>query len=225
MKCAAIVAAGGSGSRLNPDTPKQLLPFGGCPLFLWSVNVFLKVKRITEIAVAVPADRIAQFQQAAQGIPNILWATGGVRRQDSVRAGLRATSSDLDVVLVHDAARPLITPQLVDLLIDTAHQYGAAIPVTPVTETLKAVLHSRVVRTLDRSGIFCAQTPQAFHREMLQRVFESVPPEQNWTDEASMLEFLGLPVAVIPGDRRNIKITYPEDFQYAECLLGQTSKE
>ena len=221
MKCAAIVAAGGAGSRLNREIPKQLLPLGGKPLFLWCLQVFRKVPRIQEIVVAVPAARMAEFQEAAGDLPAIRWTAGGARRQDSVRAGLEVVSPNMEIVLVHDAARPFITPQLVNLLIDTTGEHAAAIPVTPVADTLKEISHSRVVRTMDRSQVVCAQTPQVFRREALQRVFQSMPQDQVWTDEASMLEAAGVPVAVIAGDKRNIKITYPEDFQYAEYLLRQ----
>lgn len=220
MKCAAILAAGGSGSRASADIPKQLLPLGGRPLFVWSLNVLGKVERIREIVVAVPSGRTDQFQKAARGIPNVKWTVGGARRQDSVMAGLRAVSSDMEIILVHDAARPFITPQLLDLLIEAAAERGAAIPVAPVTETLKEVSHSRVIGTVDRSRIFCAQTPQAFRYEVLLRVFESVPQDREWTDEASMCESAGVSVTAVAGDRRNIKITYAGDFEYAEYLLS-----
>ncbi|MBI4456180.1 MAG: 2-C-methyl-D-erythritol 4-phosphate cytidylyltransferase [Acidobacteria bacterium] len=224
MKGAAIVAAGGLGSRLNQDVPKQLLLLGGLPLFLWSVLALEKVERIHEIVLVVPGGGMPDFQKAAQGVSKLKWTTGGARRQDSVRHGLDIVTAALEVVLVHDAARPFISPQLVDLLIDTASERGAAIPVTPVTETLKEISHAQVIRTVDRSRIFCAQTPQVFRREALVRVFQSVPQDRVWTDEASMFEFVGLPVAAVAGDKRNIKITYPEDFQYAEHLLGQIQK-
>jgi 2-C-methyl-D-erythritol 4-phosphate cytidylyltransferase len=185
------------------------------------VNAFRKVERLIEIVIAVPADRAGQFQAAARDMGDIRWAIGGARRQDSVRAGLEACSAAVDYVLVHDAARPFITPQMVDLLIDTAHEYGAAIPVTPVAETLKEVSHGRVIQTVDRGRIFFSQTPQAFRRNLLHRGFESTPQDSTWTDEASMLESLGIPVATVPGDKRNVKITYPEDFQYAEYLIGR----
>ena len=224
MKCAAIVAAGGSGSRLNPEIPKQLLSLAGKPLFLWCLHVLAGVSRVQEIVVAVPPDRSAEFQRAAADLPDIRWTIGGARRQDSVRAALEAVSADVEMILVHDAARPLITQQLVDLLIDTAAEHEAAIPVTPAAETLKEIAHGLVVRTLDRSRTFCAQTPQAFRREILERTFRSLPQDQVWTDEASMLEAAGVPVAVVAGDKRNIKVTYPEDFQYAEYLLRSCSR-
>ena len=221
MKCATIVAAGGYGSRFSAGTPKQLIPLGGRPLFVWCLRVFEQVKAVREIVVVVPPGLHAEFCEAARGIARLKWAAGGARRQDSVRAGLEAVSEDVEIVLVHDAARPFISLSMVEHLVEAAAHYGAAIPVAPVVETLKEVVAERVVATVDRSRIFCAQTPQAFRRELLASLFDAAPQDQVWTDESSMAEFLGVAVAAVPGERRNIKITYPEDLRYAEYLAAE----
>ncbi|HEY2931385.1 MAG TPA: 2-C-methyl-D-erythritol 4-phosphate cytidylyltransferase [Acidobacteriota bacterium] len=223
MNCAAIIAAAGSGSRLGSSDPKQLLLLGNIPLFLWSVRAFRRVPAVTRIIMVVPGQRMNDFRRVAQASQNLTWVEGGLRRQDSVRAGLGAVGEETDVVLVHDAARPFVTPRLVELLIDGAWRHGAAIPIAPVTESLKRVSEGQVVQTVERSGLFLAQTPQAFRREMLRKVFSSVPGERTWTDEASMFEYAGLSVVAVEGDYRNIKITYPEDLKYAEFLLHEQS--
>ncbi|HEV8131699.1 MAG TPA: 2-C-methyl-D-erythritol 4-phosphate cytidylyltransferase [Acidobacteriota bacterium] len=221
MNCAAIIAAAGSGSRAHLDIPKQLLPLGGKPLFLWSLRIFEKLERVREVFLVVPEGKNGEFQKAIAENSPVKLVAGGDRRQDSVLAGLNQVSRDVDIVLVHDAARPFINAALVNALIDTAVQQGAAIPIAPVSETLKEVSHGRVIQTLDRGSIYRAQTPQVFQKEILLNVFRSVPQERVWTDEASMLESAGIPVAAVPGDERNIKITYLEDFHYAEYLLSR----
>ena len=221
MKCAAIVVAAGSGSRIKSEIPKQLRRLGGIPLFLWSLRVFQKMERVNEILLVVPRDKTGAFRELLPDGLAVKWVAGGPRRQDSVRAGLEVVSRDVQMVLIHDAARPFFSPQMVDRLIDTAAEQDAAIPVAPVSETLKEVSQGRVVRTLSRENIFRAQTPQAFRRQALMEIFQSVPQERTWTDEASMFEFAGVPVAAVEGDQRNIKITFAEDFHYAEYLLSQ----
>jgi 2-C-methyl-D-erythritol 4-phosphate cytidylyltransferase len=221
-KCAALVAAGGTGSRVGAGLPKQLVPLLDKPLFVWCLEVFLQVERIVEIVVAVPAGYEGEFQRAASGIARIKWVRGGARRQDSVRAALGLVSAGVDLVMVHDAARPLITSALICRLIDAADVHGAAIPVLPVAETLKQVDGERVIATVDRRGLFSAQTPQAFRTQILKQAFESVPGDLNWTDESSMAEAAGIGVAAVPGELRNIKVTFQEDFNLAAHLLGSS---
>ncbi|HEY3131125.1 MAG TPA: 2-C-methyl-D-erythritol 4-phosphate cytidylyltransferase [Acidobacteriota bacterium] len=225
MKCSAVVVAAGSGSRIKSEIPKQLLHLGGIPLFLWSLHVFQKMEKVNEILLVVPRDKAGNFRELLPDGSEVKWVTGGPRRQDSVKAGLERVSLDAQIVLIHDAARPFFSPQLVDRLIDSAAEQGASIPVAPVSETLKEVSQGRVIRTLSREQIYRAQTPQAFRREILIEIFQSVPQDRTWTDEASMLEFAGVPVAAVQGDQRNIKITLAEDFHYAEYLLSQMKLE
>jgi 2-C-methyl-D-erythritol 4-phosphate cytidylyltransferase len=133
--------------------------------------------------------------------------------------GLKAESGDL--VLVHDGARPLVTQDLIERIIDAARETGAAVPAIPLDDTIKEAEKDRVVRTLDRSRLFRIQTPQGFALGLLQRALERAQAEgAEGTDEASLVERLGLPVALVPGDPRNLKITSPLDLTMAEAFLG-----
>ncbi len=191
---------------------------------------------LTRYCVALPAARVAGFENEARlhGIEKRLRIVeGGVERSDSILNALEAialaSSTPPDLVVVHDAVRPFVTPEEISILIDRAQSRGAAILALPVTDTIKEVDGATIVRTLDRSRIYRAQTPQAFRFELLreanQRAREHGLPPESLTDDALLVERLGVDVAIVEGSARNIKITTPDDLAFARRLLEETSLE
>lgn len=203
-----MVLAAGSGVRYGG--PKHELELDGVPLWRRSVSV-LEVADIDTVIVVGPVEG---------GIP------GGARRRDSVAAGLAAIPDDVDWVLIHDAARPLLTPELVTTVIDAVldGNSDAVVPALAVTDTLKMVSDGMVVETVDRSQLVAVQTPQAFRLPLLRKA-HLVDPEDDATDDAGLIERIGGTVVVVPGDRINIKITHPGDLELAERLIKGTQDE
>ncbi len=227
LSCGAILAAGGSGSRMAADRPKQLLPLNGVPILVRSCEVLLQVPGIAEIVVVAPGDWLADCEAVCRNLlpparlPCLHFTAGGASRQDSVRAGLMALSPALPLVLVHDAARPLADAELAQNCLACADRFGAAIAALPLVDTIKAVQDGRIVATLDRSRLWQAQTPQAARRELLIQAYALAEKDGfQATDEAALLEHAGIAVHTVAGSRRNLKITRPEDLLLARVLLN-----
>jgi 2-C-methyl-D-erythritol 4-phosphate cytidylyltransferase/2-C-methyl-D-erythritol 2,4-cyclodiphosphate synthase len=229
MHVAAIIAAGGRGARLGADRPKQFLDIGGRSILELSVAALAASDRIQEIVVALPEEHVDAGGKAlrqAIGRP-ITVVAGGARRQDSVANAFAKTAKDSDIILIHDAARPFVTGAVIDRAIDGARQHGAAIAAIGVRDTVKQAGvadadGSRLIRaTIPRDSVFLAQTPQAFRRDLLARALEE-GREIDATDEAMLVERLGLPVHVVEGDASNVKITTPEDLAAAKAAALQT---
>jgi 2-C-methyl-D-erythritol 4-phosphate cytidylyltransferase len=218
----AVVVAAGRGERFG-DASKIMLPLAGRPMLahvLDAIEGALLVRAV--VLVAGEHTRPAVEDLVAEGG----WAKpravvqGGPRRQDSVAAGLGATPADAPVVVVHDGARPLASARLFERCVEAALVHGAAIAAVPVSDTIKRVRDGLIAATVPRDDLWAAQTPQAFRRELLAAALVSpVAAETTFTDEAGLLEALGHPVAIVPGDRSNIKITVPDDLAVAEALL------
>jgi 2-C-methyl-D-erythritol 4-phosphate cytidylyltransferase len=212
----ALIVAAGSGERLGAGRPKALVELAGRPLLQWSIDALGSVAGIERIVVALPAGT-----PAPAGVVGVV---GGAARSDSVRRALAAAGPG-ETVLVHDAARPLLTAALAEAVIAAlAADPGAdaAIAAAPVTDTIKRVDGEGVVReTLDRSELWAVQTPQVFRREALERAF-SVAPEQlaRATDDAWLIERQGGRVLVVHTGEPNLKVTTPLDLQVAELLLA-----
>ncbi len=222
MQVAAIIAAGGRGARFGADRPKQFLDIGGRSILELSVAALAASDRIQEIVVALPEDHVdagAKALRQAIGRP-ISVVAGGARRQDSVANAFAKASKDADIVLIHDAARPFVTRDVIDRAINGAQTHGAAIAAMAVRDTVKQAGDafadgSRLIRaTIPRDSVFLAQTPQAFRRDILARALGE-GKDVDATDEAMLVERLGLPVHVVEGDARNVKITTPEDLAKA----------
>jgi 2-C-methyl-D-erythritol 4-phosphate cytidylyltransferase/2-C-methyl-D-erythritol 2,4-cyclodiphosphate synthase len=225
MHVAAIIAAGGRGSRLGADRPKQFLEIGVRSILEMSIAALAASDRIQEIVVALPADHLDATAKALKGsiATPLSFVAGGERRQDSVANAFAATSKTADVILIHDAARPFVTGDVIGRAVDGAHAHGAAIVAIGVRDTVKqtgdaAADGSRLVRgTIPRDTIYLAQTPQAFKREVLAQALGE-GAQVDATDEAMLVERLGLPVHVVEGDPANIKITTPEDLAAAKAV-------
>ena len=225
----AIVVAAGSSSRMA-GLDKLDADLAGRSVLRRSIEAIAAagVERI--VVVTTPA-RIPGLA-AAEWLPDAVVAVvaGGERRQESVAAGVAAlaetTAPSTDpVILVHDAARPLVTPALIRAVAEAALSHGAAIPVLPITETLKRVEGDRVFETVDRTSVVAAQTPQGVRRSVLERAYAMYPADgaENWTDEASLLEACTIAVHVIPGEETNLKVTVPTDLERARAILDQTA--
>ncbi len=219
---AAIIPAAGSGTRMKASCPKQYLLLDKKPILIHTVAAFHSSPDIDCIIVVVPTDRVNSTRELLQHwqldkktsvIP------GGLRRQDSVKAGLDFLSHDIGTVLVHDGARPLVSNELIARCLEEASLHGAAIAAIPVKDTLKrADLHGNISGTVDRAHLWQAQTPQAANAKLLRRAFAAADG-RDVTDEASLLEMAGIPVRLVPGAETNIKITQPEDLIIAEKIL------
>jgi len=222
MPAVAILVAAGRGERMGSQRPKAFLPLWGEPLLLRAARAFEAAPTVGSLIVVVPAGEVdsaravlGPLSKPARVVP------GGARRQDSVLEGLKAIPSDFaGVVLVHDAARPLVDVDLVEAVARAAEETGAALPVLAMIDTVKRVRDGHVVETLDREDLGTAQTPQGFRLDLLVRAYESAFRDSlTVTDEAMAVERLGVPVQVVPGSPRNRKITTVEDLQWAEGLV------
>jgi 2-C-methyl-D-erythritol 4-phosphate cytidylyltransferase/2-C-methyl-D-erythritol 2,4-cyclodiphosphate synthase len=224
MFVAAIIAAGGRGVRLGADRPKQFLDIGGRSILEMSIAALAASDRITEIVVALPEEHLEAESKAlrASSTRPITFVAGGKRRQDSVANAFAKASKQCDVVLIHDAARPFVTQDVIDRAIDGAQAHGAAVAAVAVRDTVKQAGDAgadgaRLIRsTIPRDTIFLAQTPQAFRRDVLARALDE-GAAVDATDEAMLVERLGVPVHVVEGDPRNVKITTPDDLEKARA--------
>jgi 2-C-methyl-D-erythritol 4-phosphate cytidylyltransferase len=211
----ALVVAAGRGERLGTPVPKAFAILAGRPMVEWSLVALKDVAAVTEIVVALPPGIAAPA--GSIGVP------GGTQRSHSVRAALEAAGHD-DVVVVHDAARPLVTPALVAACLDALTGADAAIAAAPVTDTIKECEGERVVRTLDRSRLWAVQTPQVFRREALERALDQGDDAIGAaTDDAALVEALGGTVRIVPAPPENLKVTTRMDLRVAEMLLRERS--
>jgi 2-C-methyl-D-erythritol 4-phosphate cytidylyltransferase/2-C-methyl-D-erythritol 2,4-cyclodiphosphate synthase len=222
MHVTAIIAAGGSGRRLGASVPKQLLDVGGRSLLERSVEAFKAHPSISEVIVALPADVLAAPPTWLAGVRLV---AGGERRQDSVANAFAAVRSDADIVLVHDAARPFVSADVITRAIEAAAAHGAAIVAVPVSDTVKRVAEDGViVETLQRDEIFLAQTPQAFKRGVLGAAIAAGRTAGTATDEAMLAERAGHKVHVVAGDTANVKITTAADLERARADAGAVDR-
>lgn len=217
---AALIVAAGSGERLGAGGPKALVPLAGRAMFEYSLEACQKAESIGPIVIAVPPDRIEDFRKLVGRLPVRLTA-GGATRSQSVAAGLALI--DTELVVVHDAARPLVTPSLIDdavAVLESTAGLDAVIAAAPMTDTVKRVdSDGRVSETLDRSKLRAVQTPQVFRRQSLLAAI-AAGDLQSATDDASLIEADGGSVAVLAAPSFNIKVTVPEDMAFAEALLA-----
>jgi 2-C-methyl-D-erythritol 4-phosphate cytidylyltransferase/2-C-methyl-D-erythritol 2,4-cyclodiphosphate synthase len=216
----AIVAAGGRGRRFGGARPKQLEIVGGRSILERSVALFISHPAVDEVVVALPDELLTHppGYLKAGGKPLKLVA-GGARRQDSVANAFKAASRASDVIVIHDAARPFASADLVGRIIDAARESGAAVAAVRASDTVKRAAEGPVVaETLPRDAIFLAQTPQAFRRGVLEAALAAGRDELEATDEAALAERAGQPVRIVEGERTNIKITTSDDLAIADAI-------
>ena len=223
---AAVVPAGGSGTRMGNETPKQFLQLGDVPLLIHALRVFESSRTITEIVVVVPENAVTYCQKellpqfALSKVSTVI--AGGARRQDSVWSGLQAVDERTKLVVVHDAVRPFVSEAMVERVIETAKTRGAAIAAVPLHDTVKRVAPDGMIETtLDRQQLWSAQTPQAFKIELLREAHQSSQESDvEATDDAFLVERIGHRVAIVNGSPDNIKVTRPEDLVMGEAILA-----
>jgi len=218
--CIALIVACGRGQRFGGGLPKQYCRLAGRPLLRHGLDAFARHPRIGAVRAVIHPDDRGLYDETAEGLDLLDPVCGGMTRQESVRLGLESLEGNPpENVLIHDGVRPLIDGALIDRVLDALADRPAALPVVPETDTLKRVRDDRVEATLDRSGLFRAQTPQGFrYAEIL--AAHRRHPDDAMTDDAALAEASGLTVAAVAGDERNIKVTTPSDLERAEGILA-----
>ena len=225
MSLGAILLCAGRGERLGAEVPKALVPLAGRPLFAWSLEALERTPAIERIVVVGPA-RLLRETLATAGLaaPKVVaWAEGGRERQHSVARGLAALPPECDRVLVHDSARALAAPELIGRVIGDALLHGAAIAAVALEDTLKRSSLQRIEATVPRAGLWRAQTPQVFRRDWLEAAHAAAGGGAVATDDAALVEALGHPVWLTPGEALNFKITTRQDLDLAEAWLARTT--
>ena len=219
LHVSAIIAAGGRGSRVGAGQPKQLLEVSGVAILQRSVDAFLHHPLVNEVVVALPLEILsAPPAYLASTLKPVTLVEGGVRRQDSVALALARGSAAADIVVVHVAARPMVSADLIERTVAAAVEHGAALAALRATDTVKrGSADGVVVETVPRDSIYLAQTPQAFQAALLRDALSS---GMDATDEATLVERAGIPVRLVAGDPRNVKITTAADVELAERLIG-----
>lgn len=224
-RAAAIVPAAGRGTRLGLKTPKAFVDLGGEPLLARTIDAICASRRVAAVLPVLPRAQLRLFARLRErrGWERCLPAVaGGRERQDSVAAGLRALPDDVDLVVIHDGARPFVTAALIDRVLAAARRHGAAIAAVPAQDTVKRVTPDLFLDgTVDRRTLWLAQTPQAFQVGLLREAHARARAAGlDATDDAALVEALGHPVRVVPGSRANFKITTREDLALARALAG-----
>ena len=219
IKASLVLLAGGKGLRVGYDVPKQFIDLGGTFIAEYALKPFLEHSKITEYVVVCDPIYRPLFGELSES-DNILFADPGAYRQDSLQNGLNALTDDNPLVFVHDAARPFFDSKYVNFLFESAKNTGSAVIGIPASSTLKEVDENECVqKTLDRSMIWEAQTPQVAFKKMLLKGIEKARRESiTVTDEASLIELLGLPIQMIKGDPFNFKVTLPGDLKLAKAM-------
>jgi 2-C-methyl-D-erythritol 4-phosphate cytidylyltransferase len=199
--------------------PKQFRRLGGEPILTATVRCFVRHPAIDCVVVAAPAAHLGRTRRLLEplaGRTSIAVVEGGAERQESVWRGLQAVPESAEIILVHDAVRPFVTPRLIAEVLRAAAATGAAICGRPIAETVKRVIDGRVRETVDRRGLWAVQTPQAFRAGLLREAHDTARRDGVvGTDDAMLVERLGQPVGVVPGPAENVKITTPEDLRQA----------
>jgi 2-C-methyl-D-erythritol 4-phosphate cytidylyltransferase len=221
----AIVVAAGQGTRLGGNRPKQFLELDGIPVIIRTLRQFERCREIDKVVAVLPAEETAGFHSLAQqfGVRKLAQViSGGETRAQSVLRGL-ASIHEADIVAVHDGVRPFVTPEEIDQVVAAARTTGAAILVAPVADTIKEINDGRVIRTLARSELRRALTPQCFRLDILRRGYDHLAEVEaegiEVTDDCLLVERLGVEIVAVEGSGRNIKITRQEDLVLGEALL------
>lgn len=223
-RVAAIVPAAGRGERLGPGAPKALREIGGTPMLVYAVKALAASPLVDLVVVAAPADSVEQVRALVDGPSygaDVVVVAGGETRSESVARALINLPDDVDVVLVHDAARPLVPVEVVSAVAAAVREgHEAVVPVVPVVDTIKSVdSDGNIMGTVPRDDLRAAQTPQGFTREVLQRAHAEV--DAPVTDDAGMVESLGFPIHAVDGHEDSFKVTRPIDVVLAEAVIAR----
>ena len=220
--CGAVIVAAGRACRMG-GIDKVMAELKGEPMILRTVRAFQNCNVIKEIVVVTRPDLITPIMSLSKGFSKVTAVvSGGKDRAESVRMGMNALSSHVQLAAIHDGARPLITQAVIDRTVRAANTYGAAAPAVPVKDTIKVVRGGVVLATPDRSGLQAVQTPQVFDFDLLRGALKKAEAEDiQITDDCSAVENMDFTVKIVEGDERNIKVTTPMDLRIAECLLEE----
>jgi len=216
---AVVIPAAGQGTRMGEATAKQYLALGDAPVLVQTVRALAAHPAVGMAVLAVSPgafDEATALLMAALPALPVRVVTGGATRRASVQAALAALPDEARIVLVHDAVRPFLTRQLLGDVIDAAREHGAAVPAVAVADTLRRGDGATFGETIERAGVYAVQTPQGFRRDLLERAFAEVSDDA--TDDAALVAALGHAVRLVPGDRRNLKLTTPDDLALARAL-------
>ena len=222
----AIIVAAGQGVRMGNSIPKQYLPLGGHPILAYSLMAFSVCSSVDKLYLIIPESDIDycrhKIVQPLKLSMDIQLVPGGPQRQLSVYNGLREIEDRQGIVVIHDGARPFVKTDHIEMCIQGARETGACIIAVPVADTLKKVNRSGLIaNTIERNGVWQAQTPQAFEYDLITRAHEKARDEGFIaSDDALLVERLGNKVKIVKGDRNNLKITTPEDLQTAQAMLA-----
>ena len=226
-RTAVVIPSAGSGLRTGLKTPKALIPLAGSTLFDQTVEVFLRHRRVGLIQPVVPSRKLAAFRSRladaiAEGscLPPV---AGGRERQDSVYLGIKALPGEVEMIIIHDAARPFVPSSLITRVLNAAERHGAAIAAVAVQDTVKEGTPLNLIAgTVDRRNLWLAQTPQAFQAGIIREAHVRARSRNfRGTDDASLVEALGCPVTIVPGSPLNLKITTPDDIVLARALARE----
>jgi 2-C-methyl-D-erythritol 4-phosphate cytidylyltransferase len=233
VNATGIIVAAGEGRRVGAPIGKVYLSIGGRVLLLRTLDQFFRATKVKNLIIVVAEQDLARCQSLLRSDPQAreqswILQTGGSSRQKSVHRGLEKVSSDCEVVVIHDGARPFVSPELIDRVIEEAQARKAVVVGVPVRDTIKLISGDRqILSTPARDCLWEIQTPQAFERSLILEAHQAAQRnDQDATDDASLVERLGKPVYLINGERTNIKITLPEDLLFAEALVasGRSTK-
>ncbi len=220
-----ILVAGGKGLRMGGDVPKQFLPVGGKPVLMHTIETFRRAFPEIHVVLVLPLSQQDYWKKLCEQYDfqtPVQIADGGETRFHSVLNGLNAIPKDAQgVVGVHDGVRPFASAEAIHRCYETAERCGAVVPVVPVVETLRQLMADGDSRTVQRDEYRLVQTPQVFRMETLRRAYEQ-PYRSEFTDDASVVEAMGVKITLVEGNRENIKLTTPADMLMAEALLKET---
>ncbi len=225
MHVNVVIVAAGKGTRLQSELPKPFLSIAGSPILVHTLRRFAPIEAIRRMVVVVAAEREALCQEVLHTHgpwpQPITVVHGGAERQDSVRNGLAALETQCEVVVIHDAARPFISVEVIQRSIDAATEAGSAVVATPVRDTIKRADAQHTIReTVSRQDLWLAQTPQTFQVEVIRAAHRWAQQRgMAGTDDASLVEQMGRPVRIVPSDALNFKITTPDDLALAQAVL------
>jgi 2-C-methyl-D-erythritol 4-phosphate cytidylyltransferase len=215
-----VLPAAGRGERAGAGELKQFRPIAGVPMLLRAVRPFAQHLRVRQIVIALPREHVARPPDWLADLVGDRLRTvgGGATRAASVRAALRVLEPDCTIVVVHDAARPFVSQREIDAVIEAAESGRGALVAIPVSDTLKRGADGLVGGTVSREGLWRALTPQAFPRHLFEAAYAKATDDLDTTDDAMLMEAMGVPVALIEGRTINIKVTTADDFLLAEAL-------
>jgi 2-C-methyl-D-erythritol 4-phosphate cytidylyltransferase len=232
IPCHGIIVAGGTGSRFGSGKPKQFYLLHEKPVLYWSIHTFSKIKSLKSLVIVSHAEWITEVHKILCTFKNVDFpisiVEGGEFRQDSSRNGVMAVKSKSEeIILIHDAARPLATCDLIHRVLQGARSVGAAIPVVAISDSLVFHEHGIVADYPDRTSFSVVQTPQGFRSDRIREAYEIAlhDGEINAPDDGSLILRIGYPVAVVPGDQRNIKLTHIGDIPILEKYFSEIPSE